>query len=142
MTTTSVTSTEPAYFRVVFPPMTESLTVMLTDTVRIQEAREIVSGVQTDATSVMGLIVKAPAAYNPSWSFHLEPGSITFFEFAIEACDAAPQYVEEHLSEVGGTFLPGSIWCPWSSRVAGEATVCSAFLPIALHEPTVRVGFP
>jgi hypothetical protein len=107
---------------------------MLTDTVRIQEARDIVSGIETDAISVMGTIVKAPAPYNPYWSYHLDPGSISFFEFAIEVCDASPVYVEDHLSEVGEAFLPGSVWCPWSSRVVAEMEVAvhSVVLPVVL----------
>jgi hypothetical protein len=39
---------------------------------------------------------------------------------SIEVCDAATTYVEEHLDEVGGAFLPGRRWCPWSSRVLEE----------------------
>lgn len=125
-----VTATELAYFKIAFPPTTDTFTIMLTDTAKIQEARDIVSGVQTDATSVMGTIVKAPRPYNPYWSYHLDPPSISFFENAIEVCDAAPRYVEEHLSEVGEAFLPGSVWCPWSSRVVAELELHSLFLPI------------
>ena len=73
-----------------------------------------------------------PAPYNPRWSYHLDPASISFFQCAIEVCDASPQYVEEHLSEVGGAFLPGSTWCPWSSRVAEEVDFRSLFLPVVL----------
>lgn len=130
--TARVTSTQTAYFRVAFPPTTDTFTIMLTDTLRIREARDIVRGVQTDATRVMGTIIKAPAPYNPSWGYHLDPASISFFEFAVEVCDAAPRYVEQHLSEVGGAFLPGSVWCPWSSRVVEEVHVHCALLPIVL----------
>jgi hypothetical protein len=128
--TASVTETELAYFVIGFPPTTDTFTIMLTDTVRTQEARDILSGVETDTVSVMGTIVKAPARYNRPWSYHLDPASIIFFDIAVEICDAAPQYVEEHLSEVGGTFLPGSVWCPASSRVIEEMEVHTAFLPV------------
>jgi hypothetical protein len=132
--TVSVASTEPAYFLVGFAPGPEAFTIMLTDTVRIQEARDIVSGIETDAISVIGTVVKAPAPYNPPWSYQLDPASIRFFEVAIEVCDASPEYVEDHLSEVGEAFLPGSVWCPWSSRVVAEMEVGvhSAFLPVVL----------
>jgi hypothetical protein len=140
--TVSVDSTGPAYFKVAFPPTTYTFTIMLTDTVRIQEARDIVSGVQMGAVSVMGTIVKAPAPYNPPWSYHLDPWSISFFECAIEVCDAAPQYVEGHLSEVGGALLPGSIWCPWNSRVVEEVEAHPVFLPIVGREAAVVVSFP
>jgi hypothetical protein len=107
---------------------------MLTDTVRTKEARDVVSGVETRTTSVMGTIIKVPAPYNPPWSYHLDPASISFFRCAIEVCDASPQYVEEHLSEVGGVFLPGSVWCPWSSQVIEEVVLRAVFLPILLQE--------
>jgi hypothetical protein len=140
--TVPLTSTGPATFKIAFPPSTATFIIMLTDTVRLHEARDIVSGVETEATSVMGTIIKAPAPYNPPWSYHLDPASISFFAFAIEVCDAAPQYVEEHLSEVGGALLPGSIWCPWSSRVAEEVEAHAVFLPIVGREATVVVSFP
>jgi hypothetical protein len=45
---------------------------------------------------------------------------VEFFDSALEVCDATIQYVEEHLDQVGGTFLPNSIWCPWRSRLIAE----------------------
>jgi hypothetical protein len=125
-----VNSTAPAYFRIEFRPLTDTLIIMLTDTAKIQEARYIVTGVQTDAISVMGTIIKAPAPYNPGWSYHLDPASISFFHCAIEVCDASPQYVENHLSEVCGALLPGCTWCPWSSRVAEEVGRHSTYFPL------------
>jgi hypothetical protein len=141
--TAPLTSTQPAAFKVAFPPTTDTFTIMLTQPARIQEARDIVSGVQTDAVSVMGTIVKAPAPYNPPWSYHLDPASITFFQAAVEVCDAAPRYVEQHLSEVGGAFLPDSVWCPWSSRVVEELELHALFLPTVFSsatQPTCRPG--
>ncbi len=61
--------------------------------------------------------MKEPADYNPLWSYHLHPDSIDFFEYEIEVCDATIQYVEDHLNEVGGSFLPNNFWCPWCSRL-------------------------
>lgn len=68
----------------------------------------------------MGIVVASKAPYNPAWSYHLRPDSISFFEMAIEVCDANMRYVEEHLDEVGGAFLPGGGWCPWSSKLVRE----------------------
>ncbi len=99
-----------------------SFVIRLTDPARIQEARNIVAGTQTDRVSVSGIIVKAPAAYNPEWNFHLDPNSIEFFSMAIEVCDGALTYVDEHREEVGGALLPNNRWCPWSSRVQSEIT--------------------
>jgi hypothetical protein len=49
----TVTSVGPAYFKIGFPPNTATFTIMLTDTARIQEAREIANGTQTEAIHVM-----------------------------------------------------------------------------------------
>lgn len=68
----------------------------------------------------MGRIQKRPQPYNPDWDYHLDPNTITFFNMAIEVCDANMQYVEDHLDEACGAFLPGCFWCPWDSRVVRE----------------------
>ena len=71
---------EGAYFRIGFRPDDVTFAIMLTDPVRIQEARDIINGVQVDKVRVMGTIIKTPAPYNPPWSYHLDPESIEFFE--------------------------------------------------------------
>jgi len=58
--TAPVSSTEPAYFKIEFRPLTDTFIMMLTDAAKIQEARDIVTGVQTDTVSVMGTIIKTP----------------------------------------------------------------------------------
>lgn len=60
------------------------------------------------------------APYNPRWSFHCDPATVGFFDVAIEVCDATLPYVEDHLDEAGGAFLPGAYWCPWSSKLTRE----------------------
>ncbi|MEU7277393.1 calmodulin-binding protein [Streptomyces sp. NPDC045431] len=111
---------EAAYFEFDYPPMREKFVFQLTDPTRIQEARDILSGKEKDKIHVMGRIIKRAAPYNPGWSFHLDPGTIHFFEVAIEVCDASVMYVEDHLDEAGGAFLPGLYWCPWGSRLLRE----------------------
>ena len=95
----------------------------LTDEDLIAHARRIVSGKEECEVHVMGRIVKRPAPYNPDWSYHLDPSTIRFFQVAIEVCDADMSYVEDHLDEACGPFLPGCVWCPWSSRVVREVEV-------------------
>ena len=97
--------------------------INITDSEKIQEARDILSGRQTDATHVMGIIAKNPVDYNPLGSYHLEPETISFFEYAVEVCDASIQYVEDNLEEVGGALLLGNRWCPWGSRLIEEVNV-------------------
>jgi hypothetical protein len=108
-----------AYFE--FTDITRSTAVLeLTDPAKIQHARDLVNGTTSDKPHVIGRIVKRPAAYNPRWSFHYNPDTIDFFDVAIEVCDATIPYVEDHLDEAGGAFLPGLVWCPWSSRLIRE----------------------
>ncbi len=94
----------------------------LTDEAKIAHARRILSGEETSEVHVLGRIRKTPKPYNPGWSYHLDPGTISFFAVAIEVCDANMAYLEDHLDEACGAFLPGCVWCPWSSRLASEIT--------------------
>jgi len=98
----------------------EQFVFRLDDPIRIEEARRILASGEKLKTHVQGTIVQRPVGYNPGWSFHLDPGTIGFFEMQIEVCDANVTYVEAHLEEVGGSLLPKSFWCPWSSRLSKE----------------------
>ena len=109
-----------AYFEVAGVTEADTFVIALTDPAIIAEARAIASGEEQSKVHVTGLVVTGALPYNAPWSFHLHPASISFFEMSIEVCDAATSYVEEHLAEVGGAFLPGRRWCPWSSRVVEE----------------------
>ncbi|MEG4943231.1 hypothetical protein QUA80_24150 [Microcoleus sp. F4-D5] len=110
----------PARFVLETPPAPDQFVIELTDESKIQQARNILNGTQKDETHVMGRIIKRPAPYNSKWSYQLDPASIGFFSFAIEVCDANIGYVEDHLDEAGGAFLPGLYWCPWNSRLVKE----------------------
>lgn len=101
--------------------LTKQFVFKLIDPAKIAEARAIVAeGRRND--SVQGTVIQRQVPYNPYWSFHLAPNSIGFFEWQIEVCDANVTYVEAHLEEVGGSFLPRSFWCPWSSKLVSEVT--------------------
>ncbi|UZR28797.1 BP74-related protein [Methylococcus mesophilus] len=92
----------------------------LYDEIRIAQARALLADPASRGNRVSGKIVPKPAGYNPGWSYHLAPDSVSFFQMQAEVCDANAVYVEEHLSEVGGSLLPGGFWCPWSSRLSRE----------------------
>ncbi|MGW6421758.1 BP74-related protein [Nocardia sp. NPDC055053] len=112
---------QPAYFTFTQPSSPGSeFVIELTDDKLIRHARRIVSGEETQEVHAHGRLVKRTAPYNPKWSFHLDPSTIRFFDMAIEVCDSDMNYVEEHLDEAGGAFLPGGHWCPWSSKLHRE----------------------
>lgn len=94
--------------------------IELTDEAKVKQARDILSGKETEQVHVHGRIVKRTAPYNPKFSFYLDPPTINFFQMAIEVCDANMVYVEDHLDEACGAFLPGCHWCPWDSRLTRE----------------------
>lgn len=94
--------------------------IKLVESHKIEHARKILSGEQTKRVHVQGTIVKEPATYNEGWDFHLQPSSIDFFEMAMEVCDSNVDLVANDLASVGGAFLPGNHWCPWSSKLVGE----------------------
>jgi len=124
---------EQVYFKFDCPPDPQTFIIQLSDPGSIDEARAMLAGLQP-ARHIMGQIIKQPAAYNPPWSYHLEPSTIQFFSAAIEVCDANIAAVEEHLDEACGAFLPGCTWCPWRSRLIEEVRH-----PV---EETVRLYLP
>ncbi|OIJ87728.1 calmodulin-binding protein [Streptomyces sp. MUSC 14] len=110
---------ERAYF--VMTDIThEDFVIELTDPAKIEHARELVNGETTDRPHVIGRILKRTAPYNPRWSYHYNPDTTDFFDVSIEVCDATIPYVEDHLDEAGGAFLPGLYFCPWTSRLVRE----------------------
>ncbi len=127
---------EEAYFQFDYPPYPETFIFKLTDLAKIEEARAIVSG-QKSNRHVMGSVVQRPVGYNLPWSYHLDPASITFFDFALEVCDATIRYVEDHLDEACGAFLPGCTWCPWGSRLIAEVKLTPTPTPTATHTPSI-----
>jgi len=78
------------------------------------------SGNEKIAVHVTGKIVKKKAPYNPNWDYHLSPDTISFFETSMEVCDANMRYVGDFINEACGAFLPGCVWCPWSSKLTKE----------------------
>ncbi|MGW1536478.1 BP74-related protein [Streptomyces aureus] len=98
----------------------EQFVIKLTKPGDIEHARELVTGETTDRPHVVARIVKRTAPYNPRWSFHTNPDTTQFFDQAFEVCDATIPYVEDNVDEAGGPFLPGLVWCDWSSRLIRE----------------------
>lgn len=94
--------------------------IKLFDQEKIDHARNLLAGNTSNRPAVMGTIIKSKENYNSDWSYHLAPESISFFDVAVEVCDGNMRYVEEHLDKVGGSFLPGNQWCPWSSHLTKE----------------------
>ncbi|MFB9207662.1 calmodulin-binding protein [Nonomuraea spiralis] len=110
---------ESAYFEMT-DITREHFIIRLTDPAKIQHARDLVNGETTDRPHVIGRILKRQVPYNPRWSYHYNPETVDFFDQAFEVCDATIPYVEDYLDEAGGAFLPGLVWCPWTSRLVRE----------------------
>lgn len=112
----------PAYFRI-SDGFSSDFILKLEDPATILTARlpfANTEGPPPPMLHVTGIIVKERACWNPGYSFHYDPRTVSFFEYSMEVCDATFQYVEEHLQEAGGAFLPGLRLCPWGSFVAEE----------------------
>ncbi|EGC29615.1 hypothetical protein DICPUDRAFT_42628 [Dictyostelium purpureum] len=123
LTFSAFVSAEEAYFAFKTHGSKHDFVFKLTDLNKIEMARDILSGKETENTHVMGRIKLKGKDYNPHYSFHLDPDQTSFFKFAIEVCDATLQYAEENIDEVGGAFLPGNIFCPWSSQLTKEVKI-------------------
>ncbi|GAM20089.1 hypothetical protein SAMD00019534_032640 [Acytostelium subglobosum LB1] len=111
-------ATKSAYF--VFSDKRNEFTIKLCDPVLIAHARGLANGTITDHKHIMGTIVTEPIWYNPQWNFYMNPTTISFFDSATEVCDASISITEGHLAEVGGSFLPDNVWCPWKSFIVRE----------------------
>lgn len=114
---------EEAYFRFDYSSRSSTFVFKLTNPEKIQEARDILAKRQTDVTHIGGTIIKEPVDYNSPWNYHLNPSTIYFFENQIEVCDASILYLEDHLDEACGAFLPGCKWCPWGSGLIEEVNI-------------------
>ncbi|RSM97128.1 calmodulin-binding protein [Nonomuraea sp. WAC 01424] len=112
----------PAAYFLVTDITRAEFVIQLTDPEKIQHARDLISGVTYDRPHIIGRIMKRPVPYNPRWSYHYYPETIDFFDVSIEVCDATFPYVEDHLDEAGGAFLPGLVFCPWTSRLVQEVS--------------------
>ena len=123
-----------AYFRFDVPPYPDTFVFEARDPAFIQDARQILAGAQPNR-HIMGKIVKRAMPYNLPWSFHLDPDTVTLFDFATEICDASIANVEAHLDEACNTFLPGCEWCPWNSRLLAEITLSPTSTPSPPRTP-------
>ncbi|HIH32609.1 TPA: DUF4038 domain-containing protein [Candidatus Woesearchaeota archaeon] len=109
------------YFKFDYPPRPETFIFKLTDPAKIQEARDILAGKQTDVTGVMGYIFNGTMDYNSQWSYYLDPDSIVFFQLVMELCDGGMSWLENHFDEYCAQYSVGQCtWCPWGSRLIEE----------------------
>ncbi|MEM8485032.1 MAG: hypothetical protein AAF564_05760 [Bacteroidota bacterium] len=66
---------------------------------------------------VHGPIIAGDGGFNAPYSWHLNPGEITFPDLAIELCDGRPSFVENDL-----TYWLESVevYCPWGAKLVGK----------------------
>jgi hypothetical protein len=125
--------TTEAYFEFRVSPHPEKFIFKLTNPTKIQEARDILT--TGSQKIVAGTIIKQPVYYNPQWSFHFDPKTVGFADFAIELCDSSIQGIEGNLDAA----YPS--WCPWGTQLLRE--VASPPLPGPGNlDPTVSMTFP
>jgi hypothetical protein len=110
------------YFKVTDGVGNNDFVIKLTDPVKIQNARDQLNNI-VPKLHITGLIIKSTVDYNPNYSYHYDPDTIDFFEYAMEVCDATFDYTEEYLDEAGGAFLPGLRLCPWISELLEEVSL-------------------
>lgn len=111
----------------------ETFVFKLTDPQKIQQARHILT---TGARKIVaGTIIKQPVYYNSPWSYHLDPKSIGFVDFAVELCDANIRELEDN------RHIAYPDWCPWSSQLIKEIPPPEKPGPANL-KPTISMTFP
>ncbi|MGB3541788.1 hypothetical protein [Rubrivirga sp.] len=68
---------------------------------------------------VHGTVVRGDGGFNDSYSWHLDPASVTFPDLAIEVCDGRPRSdVEADLDYWAETI---GVYCPWGARLLSRA---------------------
>ena len=96
--------------------------IRLTNEQRIAEARRILSGEETMSTHVMGRIRKRAGRLQPGLVIPPRPGHRHLLHDGHRGMRRQHHYVDDHLDEACGPFLPGCFWCPWSSRLTREVS--------------------
>ena len=122
-----------AFFVFKIDSLPETFVFKLTDPQRIQQARDILA--TGTRKMVAGTIIKQPVYYNSPWSYHLDPKTIGFVDFAIELCDASIRGLEDGLD----TALPD--WCPWGSQLLKEIPPPEKPGPANI-KPTISMTYP
>jgi uncharacterized protein (TIGR03437 family) len=110
----------------------DSIIVRVNQAAAIQKARAVLAG-RSGSVIMTGKIVPVSAFYNPGWSFHVDPLTVEFTELATEVCDASIGGVEQALNDLGGSFLPGFRWCPWTAKILAELPIPDEAAQHATH---------
>ena len=124
------------YFRINVPEFEETFVIKITDPIKIQTARDILSGKLKDY-NVGGIIIKKPVCYNSPWSSYIDPDSVTFYQIAGEACQSTIQFVEDNLSNFNEAL--SNRWCP-TSKIIEEipAPNCSKYSITTVNSASYR----
>jgi hypothetical protein len=77
----------------------------------ITQLREAVAGRRQGFP--IGSLRGGNGGFNAPWSWHLDPAETRLTEAAIEVCDGAPSYVEQHQADF-------PTYCPWGARIVSE----------------------
>jgi len=104
-----------AYFKFGDGVSEDTFVIKLTDPIKINEARTIIS--TGSELHIKGIINHYPIDYNILWDYHLT--SIDFFENAMEICDSTIAMVNTNSIGFCGEENP-CYFCPWNSRLISE----------------------
>ena len=66
---------------------------------------------------IHGRLVRGNGGFNSPWGWHLEPGTITAPDLAMELCDGEPSFVE---SELDYYLDSVKFYCPWGAKVVAR----------------------
>jgi hypothetical protein len=85
---------------------------------RPESIRYVIAFLEGDAPQrVPNGLIQRGGKFNSRWSWNFEPGTVEFADVTMEACDAAPSYIETHLDD--WLDEQGRRYCPWSARIVG-----------------------
>jgi hypothetical protein len=94
----------------------ERFHIGLTQSAEIARASALLaSGAENN---VHGTLRRGDGGFNSPYTWHLEPGSVTFPDLSMEVCDGRPQ--SDVQSDVSYWVDTVRYYCPWGVRVVGR----------------------
>ena len=90
----------------------EPLTVFITNPKTIQDVIDRTMGVSIKRIP-MGRVIRGKF-YDPRWSWHLDPESVTMNDITMELCNAKPSDVEDNLER---WIQDVGFYCPWNAEI-------------------------
>jgi hypothetical protein len=94
----------------------EQYRVRIDNALLATKARRMMFGAERQQI-VTGAVARGDGGFNPGYSWHITPGTVSFADQTIELCDGRPSDVEANVDYWVDTVKQ---YCPWGGRFVSE----------------------